>query len=72
MSVTEAAQPKWQPIETVPKKRRVLLTNGELIATGRYRLPTIFDIKKEVCYDSGLTKSDATHWMPLPQPPKEQ
>ena len=61
----------WHPIRTAPKNVRILLANGELVASGKYRYPTIYDVKKEFCFDGIMLKSDATHWMPLPTPPVE-
>ena len=58
----EAAQPKWQPIETAPHKEEVLL-----------KFPT-----NDICNGSSLdgvrwyhkfevTEDQPTHWMPLPK-----
>ncbi len=72
--VGESAQPKWQPIETAPKDTAVICCN-ELGHVG------------EACFISGIDNpawywaSDPqqiplsllpTHWMPLPEPPKER
>jgi len=70
--------PQWQPIETAPKDddEDVLLTNGKTIFIALY------DIEGE-CWcmhhmtEKGYTYKmrpsyNATHWMPLPQPPEEE
>ncbi len=61
---------KWQPIETAPDGERVLVFSpGEELAVceaivdggGRYYDPVYLE------WDG----RGATHWMPLPEPPKE-
>ncbi len=74
---------EWQPIETAPKDGSwfVIWTHGEP-EVGRYN-PTMWtDYKpvggglfraeeKEIYQWDGFNNFDAaTHWMPLPEPPK--
>ncbi len=61
---------KWKPIETAPKERGVLL------------LAYAPDPSRIMVWDAGLLamamakgtpdhlRFEATHWMPLPEPPK--
>lgn len=62
---------EWKPIDTEPKDDRILL--AEVLHTGEYHVGegawsgfvnTWADV------DNGLYKINATHWMPLPEPPK--
>ena len=67
----EAAQPKWISVEErLPEIGVNVLTRtvGLLhpISTGWYS-PT----RKNWCLDNGSTLK-VTHWMPLPEPPKEE
>lgn len=58
---------EWQPIETAPKDgARFLFTNGRVISVGFYIQGQHF------AADSwqGERNTVATHWMPLPEPPK--
>jgi hypothetical protein len=73
----------WQPIETAPKDRPVLLwrsdadvTEGGAIsigvmgATGKWAAMTDGDLIDEIKSGSTWTYIDGpTHWMPLPAPP---
>lgn len=67
---------EWQPIETAPK-------DGTCILICRpYFLPPMYKINtcqweegvwlSNGCVDDYLTFPDATHWMPLPEPPTEE
>ena len=72
---------QWQPIETAPKDDTMLLLWSMGIHLGSWRVddgysgdeePSWFDNS----YDSFTTGYSAsplnpTHWMPLPEPPKE-
>ena len=65
---------EWQPIETAPK-------NGEWVllyfphyaksSVGKWRSPSP-EYYQHWCIEGGVTPYDPTHWMPLPQPPKEE
>lgn len=63
---------KWQPIETAPHKKEVLLfcpfrhvTNPERIEVG------MATKGRRVCGISNFSAHAwATHWMPLPEPPE--
>jgi len=67
---------EWQPIETAPKDGREILVYGKWVGeiSGDYPMNAI-----GVAYSGSLslTLGDAyscdciaTHWMPLPEPPK--
>lgn len=63
--------PQWQPIETAPKDGRSMVVYDDMydVGTARWnghRFEYDFD-------DGGMSyhPCDATHWMPLPSPPKE-
>jgi hypothetical protein len=76
----------WQPIETAPKDRTVLLvvepTEQNFLFFGSHgpnTAPYYIDPDGVIC-DPGQWMPDpgiragkwrATHWMPLPEPPKE-
>ena len=47
----------WQPIETAPRGKLLLLCQGEHISTG---------------YSNSWTSPSVTHWMPLPAAPKSE
>ncbi len=67
---------KWQPIETAPDKTPILVTDGNTV------IATFLDVcgndpkhmyaqgfsGREWDYD--FTINQATHWMPLPEPPE--
>ena len=53
---------KWQPIETAPRDGTEVLTINSI---GDFDIKR-FDIKQNTWWDSGLT-----HWMPLPESPKD-
>ena len=58
----------WQPIETAPKETAVLTING---FSGTITV-SIFDC--EMWWEQHMEYSlqEPTHWMPLPDPPKEK
>ena len=63
---------EWQPIETAPKSARVLFYwlegisgRGTALEIGAHELGEYYD------FDGAPFLSDPTHWMPLPDPPKE-
>lgn len=60
---------EWQPIETAPKNKPVLV-----YAPGYYDLPEII-CRCEYHKDAGWTIDDirnVTHWQPLPPPPESK
>ncbi len=59
---------EWQPIETAPKDKRVLLFDGDWVSAGAY---TDYDNFGWVMdSDEGPHSGPGpTHWMPLPAPP---
>lgn len=67
--------PKWQPIETAPKDGRVLLGTWKTSWTdaSSVHIETIqFSCGTWVyAYDGDCGSVEPTHWMPLPEPPKE-
>jgi hypothetical protein len=75
----ESAQPKWIGVEErLPKpNRKVLTIRKECSGTGRYRYAldnTILWIDGTLVWgvDMESWKDRVTHWMPLPEPPKEE
>ena len=79
---------KWQPIETAPKDGTKILVYKNKIRFGSneydhfYFGLNVYDHYIEIAYwtDYGckidafapLFDKDPTHWMPLPEPPKEE
>lgn len=64
---------EWQPIETAPKDRPIIVSNGEAVGEAQYHESA------EGWWWAGYHPTDASdgcvwqpaHWMPLPAPPKE-
>ena len=77
-------QNEWQPIETAPKDKYILITGGfdcgecsktskertKQVEFGKYCKYLKFWVTggSDVCYG----QKDPTHWRHIPQPPKEQ
>ena len=64
------SKPQWQPIETAPKDSEILVWDGKDI----WLVETEFGMypKENGCgCCSSSVHYEATHWMPLPKPPKE-
>ena len=77
----------WQPIETAPKDGAVLigywrhlgrdafLGDSQLVMrwydSGWTALPAIFDCLKCGASTNGWSGYQPTHWMPLPNPPRQ-
>ena len=74
---------EWQPIETAPKDRTILVygqpsnlkVNGDVLVT--YRAPLVCTAAWDELDDAYVVTGgswlgpfvDPTHWMPLPKPP---
>jgi hypothetical protein len=59
--------PSWQPIDTAPCMRNVLLAHGQSVTVGlRY---TVGGLWHDSLDEDGFTYSQPTHWMPLPRAP---
>jgi hypothetical protein len=74
-----ALERTWQPIETAPKATRVLVWLNGRVEVAEYANPMEGTPKDAghwwwVPDDNEFVTSDVhpTHWMPLPDPPKEQ
>lgn len=69
-----AEVPKWQPIETAPKDKSVMLYAGELVPIyfGRKRYGTLGEPNQDHhawrCNSSGCY-ANPTHWAPMPKTP---
>ena len=64
------SKPQWQPIETAPKDSEILVWDGKDI----WLVETEFGMypKHNGCgCCSSSVHYEATHWMLLPEPPKE-
>lgn len=55
----------WQPIETMPLHRQVLVSDGALVK------PAIRHNSDTISAPTLMTIRLWTHWMPLPLPPRE-
>jgi hypothetical protein len=66
----EAQQPKWVSVkERLPEEPgEVLITLYGRAATAWYYRDGKFETRSSRVWDAGLS---VTHWMPLPEPPKE-
>lgn len=63
----------WQPIETAPKDGTDILVNAPQVDSG-VTIAFFKDGYWRLTYDGarfGVHVSDPTHWMPLPEPPKD-
>ena len=67
----ELAQPQWQPIETAPENTLIIVRNWD----GHIWEVTLEahceEEKNWYLHDETLLNIDPTHWMPLPEAPKE-
>jgi len=67
---------EWQPIETAPKNRQVLVSDGYEVAysvLGKAAHVPIYGWIELVGvdpYDADVLEMEPTHWMPLPEPPR--
>jgi hypothetical protein len=66
---------QWQPIETAPKERNLLLTNGRIVCQGGWVSETDqgAEYEGQGSPSAGWWSVDfidaPTHWTPLPTPP---
>ncbi len=66
---------EWQPIETAPERGEVLITglNGNVPGQGRW--VAMAKRGSHGWYNGGddtYTFHPPTHWMPVPEPPKDE
>jgi hypothetical protein len=65
----------WKPIESAPRNKRVLVVSdmGNIYAAQWAQNPFTDDIKYKIAdLDNGESLLvNATHWQPLPEPPKD-
>lgn len=64
----------WQPIETAPKNKHILLRVGNIVGSGRFGYIVPWGIKKEdgFYFDGACLPSGATEWQHLPEPPSSR
>ena len=61
---------RWQPIETAPKDKPILIAVGKAVGSGCWRTAKHWDTTGHAIYADGCDMpSHATHWMPLPPAP---
>ena len=65
----------WQPIETAPKDRNMLLSDGKTVCQGGWSSDLDYGADYEGQFDAaGWWSIDCietpTHWMPMPLPPE--
>lgn len=75
-SITPSTPDGWQPIETAPRDGTVILVyfkrRGAKSVRWEEGVWHVDDHKHGPFPVRGYIDSDVTHWMPLPQPPKEK
>lgn len=59
----------WQPIETAPKDTWILLANGKVVSSGRFRKHDVFRLYGFIRDGAEMPDESITHWMPLPDAP---
>lgn len=74
---------EWQPIETAPKDRYILLfrptaPNWQRVAEGKWdaqehnkKPRPYWSCPWRITFNDGDRLHEPTHWMPLPSPPKD-
>jgi hypothetical protein len=64
---------QWQPIETVPNNEEWVLVHGFWYSEGDYNGITLgtYLPSEEMWTFEGGWMNRPTHWMPLPEPPKQ-
>ncbi len=61
---------EWQPIETAPKDKEILVAYVGNVMIARYsRALNGFPARWIGPYPDDFTYGGPTHWMPLPEPP---
>jgi len=69
-AIIDAMGKLWQPIETAPKDRPILLFCGRLPLVSRWVVPWHGTGEWEGLGQEGMAITPPSHWMPLPEPPK--
>ena len=69
-AIEELSKPRWIPVtERLPEPYfDVLSTDGESVGIASYQKKGGYWLTSDVFYDAHVAVS---HWMPLPEPPKE-
>ena len=63
-------EPKWIPVtERLPEDEVLCINDRQFYLVG---LLYCDDVGNYICETDGEIMYDVTHWMPLPQPPKEE
>jgi len=72
---------EWQPIETVPKnKKPILVLRDSYVMMAYFNIVTVqWEVVRYIwsdglmkkCLQENEFKKEFTHWMPLPEPPKD-
>lgn len=64
---------KWIPVtERLPGTEKVLITNGDIVMRGYRRPDGVWKYGTELNAEwENISSWPVTHWMPLPEPPKE-
>ena len=57
----------WRPIETAPKDGKEIVLYFPPVKSGRSHMPRMFRVERMPWTSPRVP----THWMPLPEPPKE-
>lgn len=74
ISKNETTTQRWIPVtERLPGTEKVLITNGDIVMRG-YRRPDgvwKYGVELEKVWEK-ISLLPVTHWMPLPEAPKEE
>jgi hypothetical protein len=63
---------EWISVEDkLPNGGDVLVSNGDEIWLGSYRWHSVDDGSWAVYMNAPFRSNSVTHWMPLPEPPKQ-
>jgi len=61
--------------KTPPQDEKILFTDGKIVECGQYDYNKVFNkydfIVADIWVENSSLMYNITHWMPLPQPPKE-
>jgi hypothetical protein len=63
----------WRPIETKPKNRPILVTDGRFVTAVLFESDSGYPYGVEFGgyeWEWDFDWRELTHWMPLPEPPK--